>query len=65
MIRPSNSVALSHPFRTKRGKDGAPSYQYLWAGSIGVGEASMRRLEEGSRREFAHLNFTGCNGATG
>jgi hypothetical protein len=33
-IRPSNSVTLSHPFRKERGKDGAPTWQYLRAGSI-------------------------------
>jgi hypothetical protein len=34
-IRPSSSVTLSHPSRTKRGMDGAPGRRRLWAGSIG------------------------------
>jgi hypothetical protein len=33
LIRPLNSVEVSHPFRKKRGKDGARG-QYLWAESI-------------------------------
>jgi len=45
VIRPLNSVIPSHPFRTKRGKDGAPRSQYSWAGSIGVRRWRPERVE--------------------
>jgi hypothetical protein len=43
LIRPSNSVLPSHPFRTKRGEDGAPTNQYLRAESTGA-EAPLTSL---------------------
>jgi four helix bundle protein len=45
LIRPLNSVEVSHPFRKKRGKDGARG-QYLWAESIKMGDENLRRKAE-------------------
>jgi hypothetical protein len=44
VIRPLSSVLLSHSFRTKRGKDGAPAPQHSWTGSIDAGRWRPERV---------------------